>query len=159
MGLSDAIGGGLISAGGDIAKGILGGKAADKAAKTQLQANRETIAYQREQEAARRGDFEKANTAYQAKWEAWNANRMALLNRYGVDIGSTPAPARPAAPAMAQPAQAPGGRLVQAQQQVGGVPQTGGMPQTGQTLGSLMQGGSIDDVTRSLGSVWNQGRA
>jgi hypothetical protein len=152
--MNPLIGSALIGGGAQLASGVMGGKAADKAAKTQLQGNREALAYQRESEAGRRADYEKANAAYQAKWDAWNNNRMALLNRYGVDIGSSPAPARPAGPSMAQPAQAPGGRLVQAQQQVGG------MPQTGQTLGDLMRGpSSIDDVTRSLGSVWNQGRA
>jgi hypothetical protein len=150
-----------IQAGGQIGAAYMGGKGADKAAQTALQGNREALAFQREQEAGRRADYEKANTAYQAKWDAWNANRMALLNRYGVDIGSSPAPSLPAAGAAGASGAAAGV----------GRPASPGTPnrlmasatpqgiQPNATLGDLMQGpATIEDVNTRLGSLWNQGR-
>jgi hypothetical protein len=150
-----------IQAGGQIGAAYMGGKGADKAAQTALQGNREALAFQREQEAGRRADYEKANAAYQAKWNAWNANRMALLNRYGVDIGSSPAPSLPAAGAAGASGAAAGvGRPASA-----GTPNrlmASTTPQSIQpnaTLGDLMQGpASIEDVNARLGSLWNQGR-
>ena len=65
----------------DVASGVMGGKGAKAAAQTQLQGTREALAFQREQEANRKAEYDKAMAAYQSQWNAWNANRMALLQR------------------------------------------------------------------------------
>lgn len=66
----------------------LGARGQDKATEANLTASREALAYQREKDAA-----------MEKQWEVWNANRMALLQRYGVDIaqfsGGGPAAAEP----------------------------------------------------------------
>lgn len=96
-----------ITAAGDLAGAALGGKAAKSAAKTQAQTTDKTLAFAREQEAAKKLQYAEAMKAYQAKWEAWQGQRQALLQRYGVDIAP---PARPDAATMAPggPAGVPG---------------------------------------------------
>jgi hypothetical protein len=68
-----------IGAGGSLVSGILGNRAAGKARDAQMQANREALAYQREQD---RRDQDIARRA----WNAWNERRNLLLQRYGVSI-------------------------------------------------------------------------
>ena len=93
-----------IGAAGNLAGAALGGKAAKSAAKTQAQTTDKTLQFAREQEAAKKLQYEAAMKAYQQKWEAWQAQRTALLQRYGVDIAP---PAQPTA--TGAPTAAPGG--------------------------------------------------
>lgn len=121
-----------------------------KATDAQSKATAEALAFQKQQEATRRQEYDKAMTQYEAKWGAWNASRNALLQRYGIDIGSSaPSPAvsastgprPPGGPATGQPA---------------GMPQPGGpagMPPGAQ----VAQGQNLRQLMRppaELGS-WN----
>ena len=128
----------------------LGSRSQGKATDAQSRATAEALAFQKQQEASRRQEYDKAMTQYEAKWGAWNASRNALLQRYGIDIGSSaPSPAvsastgprPPGGPATGQPAgmPQPGGP--------GGMP-PGAQPAQGQNLGQLMR------PQRELGS-WN----
>lgn len=92
-----------IAAVGTLGGAALGGKAAKEAAKIQLQGTREALAFQREQETARRAEYDKAMGQYEAKWGAWNASRNALLQRYGIDVGPAPAPPASAPTVAKQP--------------------------------------------------------
>jgi len=64
----------------------VGAHSQNKANDASLQANREAIAFQREQEATRKAEYEKSLAIY-------DQNRRALLSRYGIDIASFAAPA------------------------------------------------------------------
>ena len=83
-----------IGAGGQVAAGALGGKAAKEAGKTQLQGQREALAYQREQQA-------KEEARYNQALQLWNASRKVLAERYGLPLdegifmGSQGAPSSP----------------------------------------------------------------
>jgi hypothetical protein len=104
MPISDVLGGSIIGGATELAGAALGGKAAKSAAKTQAQTTDKTLLFAREQEAAKKLQYEAAMKAYQAKWEAWQGQRQALLQRYGVDIAP---PTRPGA--AGPPTAAPGG--------------------------------------------------
>ena len=69
----------LISAGGSLAGALIGSKQSGKATDASLAATREALAYQKEKDAQSRADFAKAMMAYEA-------NRNALLQRYGISI-------------------------------------------------------------------------
>jgi len=109
-----------IGAAGSIAGGLIQSHSQNKATNAQMQANREALAYQKEQEALKQAN-------YQRRYDAWNTSRNALLKRYGIDIG-TPTPVQSAAvqPQMgaAQPTN---------------IPRTGmGGVQTGMTIGDMV---------------------
>jgi hypothetical protein len=73
----------IASLAGTAASAIVGHKAQSNAQKSQERANAQALAYQREQDAARRQDYQQAMAV-------WDANRRALLQRYGVNIGGAP---------------------------------------------------------------------
>lgn len=75
-----------IGAAGALGGAALASRASNKATDASSKANAEALSYTKEQETARRADYDKANQAYQRQWETWNAQRMALLQRYGVDV-------------------------------------------------------------------------
>ena len=88
-----------IGAAGSLIGGALQNRAQGRATEAGLQANREALAYQREQDAKR-----------EAAMQAYQANREALLRRYGVDIGQG-APPVAAAGAAGRPIQSAMGRV------------------------------------------------
>lgn len=108
--MNPIIGSALVGGASELAGAALGGKAAKSAAKTQAQTTDKTLQFAREQEAAKKLQYEAAMKAYQQKWEAWQAQRTALLQRYGVDIAppANPAAAAPPGAAPGGPAAAPG---------------------------------------------------
>ncbi len=73
MGLGEAAIGGVST----VASGVMGGKAAKEAAKTQLQANREALAFEREKKAAE-------EKRYADAMNLWLSGRRQLLDRYGL---------------------------------------------------------------------------
>jgi hypothetical protein len=81
-----------IAAAGTVGGAYLASRSSNKATDASSKANAEALAYTKEQEAGRRAEYEKATQAYQRQWEAWNAQRMALLQRYGVDVSGMQAP-------------------------------------------------------------------
>lgn len=105
-----------IAAGSAIAGAVMGGKGAKGAAETQLQGTREALAFQQRQENDRKAAYDKSVGQYEQQVAAWNANRSALAERYGIDIGE------------------PSGGLPGGQPVTPG--QTPGLPQTA-TLGDL----------------------
>jgi hypothetical protein len=127
-----------IGALGSLGGAALGGKAAQNAAKIQAQTAANALDYQKGLEATRKAEYDKAMTAYQAKYDAWNNNRNALLQRYGIDIPSAPpAAVGPGGPA---PAGMPPGAA------------PGGMPSGPPGTGAPMSGGPI-----TLGQIMSQG--
>lgn len=128
-----------ITAAGALAGGALASRASNKATSASSKANAEALAYTKEQEAARRADFAQAQQAYQRQWEAWNAQRMALLGRYGVDVSGMQAPP------MQTPTAAPS---------LMGSPQTG--PRMANAIGAAAQGGQT--VADILGRGANLGK-
>ena len=121
-----------IGAVGSLASGYLASRSANKATKAQSQSNAAALAFERERDARRQANYEAAMGAYRNQWDAWNQGRMALLQRYGVDV--TPFQSRPAvtpAPAQTAPAQAPA--------PVPGGPQTPLIPGKRAGLSDLLQ--------------------
>jgi hypothetical protein len=120
----------------------LASRASNKATDASSKANAQALAYTKEQEAARRADFAQAQAAYQRQWEAWNAQRMALLQRYGVDVSGMQAPSM-SPPSSAAPALTGGTRID---------------PRTANALGAAAQGGQTvaDILGRGVEpSQWN----
>lgn len=119
-----------------------------KATQAQSKANQQALAFQREQEAARKANFDKAMAAYEQKWNAWNASRNALLQRYGINVQSaTPsgmmgggAPMTPpgAIPRSQAPPGMPSQPMPTPQAPSGGVPNIP-IPDRMQTVGALMR--------------------
>ena len=104
--------------------GILGNRASGQAQDKQLAANEEALAYEQEQEARRRQDWEQAMAQY-------TAGRNQLLARYGVAVpGGGGAPQGP--PGAVPRGIAPGGQPMGPPQFAGaGVPETGYGPRGG----------------------------
>ena len=74
----------LIGAGASLGGAALGGKAANKAAKLQSQSTDKALAFSREQEAARKANYDKA-------YSMWLSSRNQLLQRYGLPtMGEAP---------------------------------------------------------------------
>jgi hypothetical protein len=127
----------VVIAAGIAAAGTLGGAAlasrsSNKATDASSKANAEALAYTKEQETTRRADYAQAQQAYQRQWEAWNAQRMALLQRYGVDVSGMQAPqTQLTMPPNAQPLMG-GGRID---------------PRTANAVGAAAQGGhTVADI-------------
>lgn len=76
--------GAAIGALGSLGGAAIGARSEGQARKEQSRANREALQYQREKDAMSRQQWQQAMAAYEA-------NRNALLRRYGMDIGG-PAP-------------------------------------------------------------------
>lgn len=93
----------VAGAAGSVIGGILDSRSQNRATDAQTAANREAMAFEREQAA-------KGEAAYAQQWEQWNASRNALLERYGIDIAppQMPGPGGPAGPGGA-PGGPPGG--------------------------------------------------
>lgn len=72
-----------IGAASSLGGAALGGKGAKQAAKLQMQSQDKALGFAREQEMARRQDWQQAMAAY-------NANRNALLQRYGISVPQMP---------------------------------------------------------------------
>ncbi len=79
MGFLDAVGGSIIEAPAQLAGAAMGGKAQKKAAQMQQQSTREALAFEKEKEARRQADYDKA-------YGIWQAGRQALAQRYGLPI-------------------------------------------------------------------------
>jgi hypothetical protein len=88
-----------LGAAGKIGGAALASRGQGKATEAGLEANREALQFSREQAA-------RAEDAYRARWDAWNAGRNALLERYGIDI----APPDMGGGALGEAAAVPGGR-------------------------------------------------
>lgn len=107
-----AAGLGAIGIGGGAA---LSARAQNRATDASDRANQEAMAFQREQGG-------KGEEAYRARWDAWNAGRNALLEKYGIDI---------APPTMSGPGgEVPGGPGA-VPRPGGGAPGGGGAPRPG----------------------------
>ena len=78
----------LIGAGASLGGAAMGGKAANKAAKLQSQSTDKALAFSREQEAARKANYDKA-------YNMWLSSRNQLLERYGLPTQGMPAMAGP----------------------------------------------------------------
>lgn len=131
----------IISGVGTLGAAALGSRSSNKATKAQSDANTQALQFQREQEAARRADFGRAMQAYEA-------NRNALLQRYGLSVPSAPQPggmgapgAGPGVPGMA-PGQMPFRGPMQGPRQFAPpqVPQPGQVEGVPTDLGSMMGG-------------------
>ena len=89
-----------IGAASSLGGAALGGKGAKQAAQMQMQSQDKALGFAREQEMARRADWQQAMAAY-------NANRNALLARYGMSVPNVPMTggnmAQPGPAPMAQP--------------------------------------------------------
>jgi FtsZ-binding cell division protein ZapB len=75
-----------IGAVGSLAGGIIGNKAQKNATNASLQAQREALAYEKEKDAQRKAEYDKAVEVYKQQQDAWQANRRAILGRYGVHL-------------------------------------------------------------------------
>lgn len=127
-----------VAAAGIAAAGTLGGAALQsrsqgKATQAQSQANQQALQWEREREAMRKAEYDKAMDLYRQQFDAWNAGRSALLARYGVEAPTAVAQmGRPEVQASGGPPMAPGG------------PQAGPgaelrMPDRAMSLGRLMR--------------------
>lgn len=116
-------GGAIIGAGGNIVGGILQSRATNKATEASERANREALAFSREQEATRKANYDRA-------YGIWDASRQELMRRYGITLPASTAPTL-TAPGAAQPASA--GTLGAA------VRRPPAQMPTGQTLGQIAQ--------------------
>lgn len=123
-----------IQAAGQLFGAYMASRGQNKATQASSQATAAALQFQREQEARRKAEYDKAMQAYEAKWNAWNATRTALLQRYGVDVGS-------ASPTMA----APGSNVM-------GVTSGGSSvaPFAGASLGDIITQGAAPQ------SAWNE---
>jgi hypothetical protein len=92
-----------IAAAAKIGGSVIGGKSQKAAAQIQAGTADKTLAFAREQEAAKKLKYDAAMQAYQAKWEAWQGQRTALLQRYGVDIAPPAQPGATNTPSSPQP--------------------------------------------------------
>ena len=73
-----------ISGAASLGGAAMGGKAANKAAKLQSQSTDKALAFQREQEASRKANYDKA-------YNMWLTSRNQLLERYGLPtMGEAP---------------------------------------------------------------------
>ena len=77
-----------ISGAASLGGAAMGGKAANKAAKLQSQSTDKALAFSREQEAARKANYDKA-------YNMWLSSRNQLLERYGLPTQGMPAMAGP----------------------------------------------------------------
>jgi len=138
----------LIGAGISAAASAYGAKKQSDANKDATKAasagNTAALDYTKEQETARRADYDKATQAYQRQWEAWNAQRMALLQRYGVDVSGMQA--QPQQSPNAAPSLMGGGRVD---------------PRTANAIGAAAQGGQTvaDILGRGQPGKWNDWEA
>lgn len=73
----------IIGAVGSLGGALIGSRQAGKAQQSQERANAAALQYQREQDTMNRSDWAKAMEAYQA-------NRNALLQRYGISVPQAP---------------------------------------------------------------------
>lgn len=87
-----------IGAVGSLGGAIVGSRSQNKATKASQDANMAALQYQRERDTLGRQDWEKAMRAYEA-------NRNALLRRYGVDVPASAYGAPLGQPMGAQPRQ------------------------------------------------------
>jgi hypothetical protein len=102
--IPDALLGGIPSAVGAVAGGYMQSKAANKATEASERASQQALAYEREKEARRRQEYDRASAQALQQWNAWNQNRMEALRYYGYNMPQ----AQPMAQAM--PQQAPMGQ-------------------------------------------------
>jgi hypothetical protein len=93
---------------GTLGAGILGSRSQGKATDASLQAQREALAYEKQKDAERKAEYDKAMKMYQAQMEAWQGNRRALARRYGINVPES------AAGAGAGSASSPGGAVPRA---------------------------------------------
>ncbi len=88
----------IVPAVASLAGGALASKSANKASKLQAQGQDKALAFEREQEAARKAEYDQAKAQYQQQMDAYQQARVAALRHYGVDVPDyTPAggPGRP----------------------------------------------------------------
>jgi hypothetical protein len=99
--MTNEIGSTLINQGGNLAGAVVGGKGAKGAAQIQAQTADKALAFAREQEAAKKAAYDQSMKSYESRWNAWQGQRTALLQRYGVDIAPPTHPDAAASPGAA----------------------------------------------------------
>jgi len=124
----------LIGAGISAAASAYGAKKQSDANKDATRAasagNTAALDYTKQQEATRRADYDKATELWKAQWNAWNGQRMAYLQRLGVDVSGMQAP--PMQSPTAAPSLMGGGRVD---------------PRTANAIGAAAQGGqTVADI-------------
>jgi len=75
-----------VGAVGSIAGGVIGSRGQNKATEASARANDAALQFEREKEATRRADYEKAMGEYQKAFGAYQTRKDALLKRYGFSI-------------------------------------------------------------------------
>ena len=136
-----------IGAAGSLGGGIMGSKAQNKATEAQAKSNAAALDFQKQQEAARRAEYDKA-------YGMWNASRQALMSRYGLDV-----PGASAEPAASAPMTgAPAGMAAHPMPQVGayGLPQQQGGGTVADLLSAVQgRGGPQMGASPDLGAVFS----
>lgn len=69
-----------------LAGGALAARSAGKAGKLQAQSTDKALAFEREQEANRKAEYEQQVALKQKQWDAYQQARVAALRHYGVDV-------------------------------------------------------------------------
>jgi multidrug efflux pump subunit AcrA (membrane-fusion protein) len=69
-----------------LAGGALASRSANKASQLQAQGQDKALAFEREQEAARKAEYDQAKAQYQQQMDAYQQARVAALRHYGVDV-------------------------------------------------------------------------
>ena len=120
----------LATAAGVVIAGYLASRATNKATKAASAGTTAALDYTKQQEATRRADYDKATELWKAQWNAWNDQRMAYLQRLGVDVSGMQAP--PMQSPTAAPSLMGGGRVD---------------PRTANAVGAAAQGGqTVADI-------------
>ncbi len=101
-----------LAAGGTAAGAKMQAGAAGKATQAQRAGQQEALQFEREKELRRQRDYDAAQAQYREQWDAWNAMRSVLAERYGLNLGTSAAKSfgapgggggTPGAPAAAAP--------------------------------------------------------
>lgn len=86
-----------ITAAATLAATKMSSNASGKASRSQAKATDDALQFEREREATRRAEYDRAQKMQQAAWEAREANRLAILRRYGVNTSPATPGASPGA--------------------------------------------------------------
>lgn len=115
--------GGIAQGVGTVAAAGIQARAQNKATASQERATREALAFSKEQEVARKANYDRA-------YSIWDASRQELMRRYGITLppSTAPNPAAPngALPRVGKPVIDPGDAMAR-------------QPQPGATIGDLAQ--------------------
>lgn len=124
--------------------------ASHKASQAQGKATDKALDFEKQQAAEKKASFDAAMQAYEQKWNVWNSNRMALLQRYGVDIGQPPASGAPSGGSVSGLAGGPmSPRTAPAPQGQVNIP----LPERAQTMGPATAYGQPQQQPQSVASL------